>query len=350
MTTRTRYFVIASLLVLTVGVGTGLVAYYVGFPTSAFTTEGGAQELRYVPRDAAVVAFANVQEIMTSELRQRIKATVPIPENGQQEFANRTGINIETDIDRLVACLQPSRGTALPSAGMVVATGRFDSGKIESLMREHGAQVETYRDRRLIVGTPQMMHGGDRMSTAPDTAPSDLAHSSFALAFLKPGVIAVGSTPLVRGAIDQDATGGDNITLNDEVMTQVKAVDSGNNAWAIGRFDALQTQAHLPPAVASQIPPITWFSIGTHINGGVRGTLTAQTRDVNSANNLRDVVRGFLGLAKMQAGSKPEIQAMIQSLEVEGTGNAVTLSFMVPAQIFDAAAARRGLEDKQRRH
>ncbi len=216
-------------------------------------------------------------------------------------------------------------------------------------MREHGAEVETYRDRRLIVGTPQMMHR-DRMSTAPDTAPPDIAHSSFAVAFLKPGIIAVGSTPLVRGAIDQDATGGDNITLNDEVMTQVKAVDSGNNAWAIGRFDALQTQAHLPPAVASQIPPITWFSIGTHINGGVRGTLTAQTRDVESANNLRDVVRGFLGLAKMQAGSKPEIQAMIQSLEVEGTGNAVTLSFTVPAQVFDAAASRRGLDDKQHRH
>jgi len=349
MTTRTRYFVIASLLVLTVGVGTGLVAYYVGFPTSAFTTEGGTQELRYVPRDAAVVAFANVQEIMTSDIRQRIKAAVPIPENGQQEFASQTGINIETDIDRVVGCLQPSRGTAMPGAGLVVATGRFDVGKIESLMREHGAQVETYRDRRLIVGTPQMMHG-DRASTAPDTTPTDVAYSSFAVAFLKPGVIAVGSTPLVRGAIDQDATGGDNITMNDEVMTQVKAVDSGNNAWAIGRFDALQTHAHLPPAVASQIPPITWFSIGTHINGGVRGTLTAQTRDVDSANNLRDVVRGFLGLAKMHAGSKPEVQAMIQSLAVEGTGNAVTLSFMVPAQVFDAAASRRGLDDRQRRH
>jgi hypothetical protein len=346
MTTRTRYFVIASLLVLTVGVGTGLVAYYVGFPTSAFTTEGGPQELRYVPRDAAVVAFANVQEIMTSELRQRIKAAVPIPENGQQEFENQTGINIQTDIDRLVACLEPSRGTAMPSAGMVVASGRFNDGKIESLMREHGAAVETYRDRRLIVGTPQMMHG-DRYSTAPAPAASDGANASFAVAFIKPGVVAVGSTALVRGAIDQDATGGDNITLNDEVMTQVKAVDGGNNAWAIGRFDVLQSQAHLPPAVASQIPPITWFSIATHINGGVRGTLTAQTRDADAANNLRDVVRGFLGLAKMQAGSKPEIQTMIQSLDVEGIGNKVTLSFTVPAQVFDAAAAMHGLGGKR---
>src|SRR5581483_10466578 len=113
----TRYFVIASLLVLTVGVGTGLVAYYVGFPTSAFTSDG-PQELHYVPRDASVVAFANVHEIMTSDLRQKLKAAVPIHENGQQEFENQTGINIETDIDRVAACLEPSRGTAMPSAGM----------------------------------------------------------------------------------------------------------------------------------------------------------------------------------------------------------------------------------------
>jgi len=346
MTSRTRYFVIASLLVLTVGVGTGLVAYYVGFPTSAFTTDGRG-ELHYVPRDAAVVAFANVQEIMTSELRQRIKAAVPVPQTGQQEFENQTGINIETDIDRIVGCLEPSRGAATQNAGMVVASGRFDVAKIETLMRDHGAQVETYRDRRLIVGTPQQMHK-DTSSVDTTPLPPRVGESSFALAFIRPGVVAVGSTALVRSAIDLDAGGGDNITLNDEVMAQVKAVEGGNNAWAIGRFDVLQSQAHLPQAVASQIPAITWFSIGTHINGGVRGTLTAQTRDVAAANNLRDVVRGFLGLVKLQAGSKPEIQTMIQSLDVEGTGNSVTLSFDVPAQVFDAAAALHGL-GKQRR-
>lgn len=347
MTSRTRYFVIASLLVLTVGVGTGLVAYYVGFPTSAFTAADGRGELHYVPRDAAVLAYANVQEIMASELRQRVKAAVPMPQNGQKEFENQTGINIETDIDRVVACLEPSRGASMPGAGMVIASGRFNDGKIEALMREHGAQVEMYRDRRLIVGTPQQM-GKGATSTEP-SQPSDATHASFALAFIRPGVVAVGSTALVRGAVDLDTVGGDNITLNNEVMAQVKAVEGGNNAWAIGRFDVLQSQAHFPAAVASQIPAITWFSIGTHINNGVRGTLTAQTRDDAAANNLRDVVRGFLGLAKMQAGSKPEIQTMIQSLNVEGTGNSVTLSFDVPAQVFDAAAAAHGLGDKRHR-
>jgi len=137
MMKRTRYFVIASLLVLGVGIGTGLVAYYVGFPAGAFTRRGGPDELQLVPRDAAVIAYANVHEVMASELRQKLHKVLPGQESGQREFASQTGINIETDIDRVVACLSPNGATTdMPGSGMVLARGRFDEVKIEALMRE----------------------------------------------------------------------------------------------------------------------------------------------------------------------------------------------------------------------
>jgi len=121
MTTKTRYFVIASLLTLGVGLGTGLVAYYVGFPAGAVGRRGGPEELEYVPRDATVIAFANVHEVMTSELRQKIRHAVPLKEDGRQELERETGINIETDIDRVVACVNPDPGgTNMPGAGMVL--------------------------------------------------------------------------------------------------------------------------------------------------------------------------------------------------------------------------------------
>src|SRR6266853_3310402 len=152
MTTRTRYFVIISLLVLGVGLGSGLVAYYVGFPAGALGRRGGPEELEFVPRDAAVIAFANVHEIMTSDLRQKLHHALPMPQDGQQELQNQTGINLETDVDRIVACVRPDAGsTNVPGAGMVLARGRFDEVKIEALMREHGAQVEDYKGKRLIV-------------------------------------------------------------------------------------------------------------------------------------------------------------------------------------------------------
>src|SRR5580765_8485463 len=102
MKTRTRYFVIVSLLVLTVGIGTGLLAYYVGVPGGFLVDRDGPDELQYIPRDAAIVAFADVREIMTSGVRQKIRRAVPLPENGQAQFQDQTGIDIESDIDRVV--------------------------------------------------------------------------------------------------------------------------------------------------------------------------------------------------------------------------------------------------------
>src|SRR5262245_21794420 len=138
MTARTRYFVIASLLVLGIGLGTGLVAYYVGFPAGAFSRAGGPGELQLVPRDATVIAYADVREVMTSELRQKLHQALPVPADGQRDLEEKTGINIETDIDRVVACLTPDRDDSRSrGAGMVLARGRFNETKIESLMREH---------------------------------------------------------------------------------------------------------------------------------------------------------------------------------------------------------------------
>src|SRR5262252_566733 len=152
MSTKTRYFVIVSLLVLGVGFGTGLVAYYVGFPAGALASRGGPAELNFIPRDASVIAFANVQEIMASELRQKLHRALPMQENGQQELQDQTGINLETDIDSVVACLSPeAAGGNGRGAGMVLARGRFDETKIEALMREHGAHVETYSGKRMVV-------------------------------------------------------------------------------------------------------------------------------------------------------------------------------------------------------
>ena len=328
MTAKTRYFVIVSLLVVGVGLGTGLVAYYVGFPAGAFTQAGGPAELQLVPRNATVVAYANVGEIMASDLRQRLRRAIPIHEDGQKELEERTGINIETDIDRIIACLNPDpESTSGPGAGMVVARGRFNETKIESLMREHGAQVEDYRGKRLIVADSHV-------------SGTEIGDRRFAAAFIEPGLVALGSTKLVRSAIDLHQTGDNpqaglqSVTGNEELMNLVRSLESGN-AWAVGRFDALQSQARLPQEVSSRLPAITWFAVSGHINGGLRGTVRAETRDEEAANNLRDIVRGFLALGKMQSTGRPEIAAMMQSLELSGTGKTVALSFTVPAEIFD---------------
>jgi hypothetical protein len=328
MTSRTRYFVVTSLLVLTVGLGAGLVAYFSGFPTNALTKAGGPDELRFIPRNVTLVAYANVTDVMGSQLREHLRLLVPSQPDGRREFEDKTGINIETDIDRIVACVAPrlDGSSSIPGTGFILARGRFNDVKIEALMREHGATVEDYKGVRLIVA-PRESH--------PDPADSTQTRNGedFSLAFIESGLVALGSTPLVRNAVDLRA-GGDNVTANEELMHLVEQLESGN-VWAVGRFDALTAQAKLPGDLASRLPAITWFSASGLLNGGISGVLRAEARDEIAAENLRDVIRGFIALAKMQSGSRPEILASVQSLQLGGTGKTVALSFDVPEAVFE---------------
>ncbi len=336
MTSRTRYFVIASLLVMTVGLGAGLVAYYTGLPTSATGPLGGPDELKYVPRNASLLAYADVGEVMASDVRQRLRKFLPSDSEGQREFQEHTGISIETDIDSVVAAVAPPNEASgsLPGSGLVIARGRFDAVRIEGLMREHGAKVEDYKGIRLIVADEIAKPPDPAVNTDPNAAPAQpRPHPSLSLAFVEPGLVVVGHSSLVRSAIDLK-NGGDSVALNEEMMKLVRSLER-ETAWVVGRFDALASQAKLPSEVADQLPAITWLSASVDVNGGVRGVLRAEARDEASATNLRDVLRGFLALAKMQASSQPSLEAAVQSLELSGTGTTVALAFDLPAELFD---------------
>ncbi len=330
MTKRTRYFVFGSVTVLLVGLCTGLVAYYTGMPMGAFGQSTSLSELRYVPASASVVAYADVRNLMQSELRQKLhKAIDEKGEDGQAEFQKQTGIDIENDVDRVVAFMEPVAGAESTDgySGMVLATGRFDQGRLEALAREHGGTVEDYGGKRLI-SKAGVAEGNQKSMT---------------VAFLDAGVVAVGETAVIKRAIDRK--GASSVTDNAELMALVNDIDD-SNAWAVGRFDALMSRAKLPEGVASQIPAVKLFSASGHINGGLSAVIRAETRDDQAAQNLRDVVQGFLALAKLQSNQQPALQALVNSLQLSGTGKTVALSFQVPSQMIDALAAAKQLADE----
>jgi hypothetical protein len=318
MTARTRYFVIASLLVLAVGLGSGLVAYYVGLPAGAFSRTGGPEELQLVPRTATLVAYADVHDIMISNLRQKARELLPLKADGQADFQAKTGINIETDIDHLVAGVVPQQGQEAPFRALVLARGRFEEAKIDALMRDHGAAIEDYRGTRLF-------------TAEPGRQPAALS-----VAFISPSLVAVGSTALVKQAVDLK-NGGDSVLTNDELMSRIRPLDG--TAWAVGRFDALAAQGRLPAAFATQLPPITWFSAASYIDDGIRGNLRVDARDDDAANNLREVLRGFIALAKLQSGQQPAMKSAVDALSIQGNGTTVELSFDLPSEAIDAFAA-----------
>jgi hypothetical protein len=317
MTTRTRYFLIGGVLVLVVGLAVGLIAYYVA-PGGILSRASGPAELQYVPANATAVAYANVHDVMGSSFRQRVLRVAP-DEHGRQELEARTGIDVERDVDHVVACLAPGESEGRDATGLALVSGRFDQQKINQLLQAHDAHAETYGGKSIFV------HDED--------------HQHFALSFLDPHLIALGSEALVKSAIDLQAGRGTSVLTNDELMAVIRGERATDTAWAVGRYDALAAHAQLPVEVTSRIPPITLFSVAGHVNDTVSGTVKAETRDDQAAQNLRQVVQGLIALARMQVGSQPDLQNLLQSVQLSGSGRTVAVSFSVPATLLDRLPA-----------
>jgi hypothetical protein len=204
---------------------------------------------------------------------------------------------------------------------LVIARGRFDEARIEGLVREQGGTVENDRGTRLMTVTG--------------------AHST-TVAFPEAGLALIGTTVAVRRAMDTKAGDMAAITANREVMDLVRDMDDAN-AWAVGRFDAMTRRGRVPSALAGHLPPLGWFSASGRVNRGVEGVLRAEANSDEAAADLREVVRGFVALARLQVSRNPELSTLLDSLQLGGEGRTVSVGFTLPAEVVDAfVAMRRG--------
>lgn len=325
MAKRTRIFLLVSAGVLMAALATGLVAWAGG----AVLGSGAPDELAYVPGTAQMVAYANVRQVMNSPFHDRFRdfsATNGATPDGLEA---RTGIQFDKDIDLVLIAsiddlrqaLVPPPGVGAVSAGpsLVIARGRFDTVRIEALMRDQGAQVEQYRGKRVI-------------------SIKDDVHDS-ALTFAEPGLLLFGTRDDVRAALDAKAGAAQGITANREYMALIDDVDEGT-AWSVAKFNAVSGRAPLPGAVVNQLPPINWLAASGRIDSGLHGLVRAEAQDEQSARDLRDVVQGFLSLAKLQGSRDPAYKGMLDSVTLNAQGKSVSLSFDVSPSALDALSSQ----------
>ncbi len=314
MTTRTRRFVYIGVTVLVLGLGTGMVASYVGLPNLGALAGNGPAELAYIPSDATVVAFADVRGIMDSGVRQKLLKLSPDADSGADEFQAETGIDIQRDVNRIVAAVSGTDPSHVRP--LVLARGVFDTARIEASIRAKGGTVEQYNRQRLII-----------------------LEKTHRLSFVEPHLALVGEPNAVKRAIDTKAS-GKNVTGNEQVMRLVREFDSGN-AWAVAHVEAVTNADLIPAELKQQLPPVTWLAINGHVDDGIRASIRAETRDEAAANNLRDVIRGVVALARMQAGQHAQLAEVVNSLELGGQGTTVSLGFTVPPSVIDLLGVLR---------
>jgi hypothetical protein len=330
MTKKTRYFVLAAGAALIVGLGGGLVAY-LAYNRGAGLAGGLPPEMRYVPADVAMVAFADVRAVMNSDLRRALMPSIdPESRKGRQMMNDFAGVDVEKQVNRVVAYVEPytppdPQSQAKPEIprALVLVQGTFEPARIEAFIRERAGTMDDYKGRKIFVRRED-------------------GHE-IAVGLLGSDVIAMGQGDLVRRVIDMSLDGSDlakTITANREMMILIRD-NAGSTAWVVGQFDEISRRMRLPSGVAGQVPPIRLVSVKANINGGVKATIRAEAGDKAAADQLRDVVRGFLSLARLQAGGKQELENTLKSIELSGSDTTVRLSFAVSPETLRVIAPSR---------
>ena len=287
MSRATRYFLTGSFGFLVIGLGAGLVAYYNA--VQGVSPSARPDVFRFVPADASVVAYANVRDIMASPFGERVQRLGSAGRE-RRELETKTGVNVQTDVDHVVASLLPRPGDR--GGGLVLLRGRFDEAKLESLAKDEGGTLEHYRDVRMVfLGIPPGV-GTARQDWLP------------AIGFLEPGLIALGDRETIRRAIDLGASGALGIGSNDQFMRLVGEVEQGSTAWVVAHLDTLAGRPALPAEVEQYLPAVRWLAAGGRIRGDVSVAVHAEARDAASAEDLREVVRGVLALVKLRFGAR----------------------------------------------
>ena len=321
MSRRTRYVALASGGVLVVGLCGGLAAYLNRDAARGVASDAPA-ELAFVPRDATALAFADVRAVMGSELRERVRRIVP-DGVGREQLERYLGLDVERDIDRVLAFWAPEPGVGAAaedlSSGLALFSGRLDAERLEAVARRGGAEV-TEEDGIRIVS--REIEGAGRL----------------AMAFLGPGLVAVGDLAAVRSTARRgpgEPGMEPGIEADAGMMRLLGRVDPRSSFWAVGRFGDEGLLAWVPEQMSERLPPVTAFAVQGRINGGVSVALAVEGRDDAAAQNLRDVVRGFVALAQLQTFGNPDLQAILDSLQTGGDGTAVTLSLQVPSEAIE---------------
>ena len=335
MSQRTRYFLIGSVVVVILGLGVGAVAYYNG--NLPLKSRMGPEEFSYLPADVNAVAFANVGAIMASPFTQKLRQVLPTGEE-KAKIQEALGLDIERDIDSVVA---GGNGAGPAEKGIVLVRGRFNTGHLEALALQHGGRAQEYQGKKLIV------FGDENRDPVPGS------HPFAALAFFEPNLLAFGERSAIEAAIDTKTTGQD-VTKNADLMKLVGEVQAGSDSWVVGNFAAIRQSANVPAEVQKHIPAVQWFALSANLNGGVNGVIRAEAVDEKSGEELRAVVNGVLAAGRLVSGQDKRIEAMLNAMQVSGTGKTASVAFTIPPEILDiinGVAAMKNLhEGSQRQH
>jgi hypothetical protein len=327
---RSRLVVAASTFIVAAGALTAVGALYLD-PARAAVGPLPAEGLA-LPADAQFVMGIDVRRFVASPFYARFGEEHAARPQAFAEMEAKTGINPERDVDAIyVAGRKGAEGKRHGGDGVVIVVGAFDRYKVQRAI-ETAPKAPTSSNHQ---GTPLYLF--DEASGKGKAG---------AVAFLDDRTLVMGSRGAVEQAITARASGQAGLRSNPTMTALLESVRPGSTFWMVGDQSVL---AHMPKGVPApggagesvNLPPLKTVVVTGDLDPVVSFEATGEAADAAAAQNLADVVRGFVALASLQASQKPELKQLASAVSVTTDQNKVRVAARVPYEMLESLRAKK---------
>jgi len=239
---------------------------------------------------------------------------------GLAEAEKATGLRLDRDVDRAVIAVSGLDQKSPLVA--VVALGRFDPARIAAAVEASQQASGARPAHRSVAGAPLLLW---EKAGKPEFAVSAEATS-----------MVFGSPALVERAVANRVQRVNALAASPRLQGLVSALRADAGLWLAADESVLDRAKPAQGATPLAFPVPRAVTLAAQWNGGVE--LTGEMADAAAARNLADVIRGGIGMARMQAAQPPPAGAtsqqqqqkavmdMLASVEVQQQDRLVKLS------------------------
>jgi hypothetical protein len=287
-----------------VGVSLFAMAMVLGFaattPVPVAAASIDAVSLRFLPPDIQGIGFIDVAALRDAPLVQDALKSKDVTIRGDlDEFMIATGVDARRDIDKLTLAKLGAED------GFVIAQGRFDKAKIEDLLKTKNRS----RSQESYLGQTLYRDGNNAVVIFND-------------------VVLLGRTNAVKKALDQMQSPVSRPLRND-LLTAIQAIEPGNQLWGVGEFsinDLGTVGFNSPSAAVEMLKSLRSGTYQMRVDTGIYARATGNFADPEGAQNIGDLARGMLAIAKIQmAQQQPDVLPMLDGIQVSYTGATLTV-------------------------
>lgn len=295
-----RKFVVTSAVTMLVvaGMVAGL-AFYTNFAVRASVPKL-PEALSYIPSDYQVVFGMNVKRFVASSVFEKFQAQHG-QEIGQdlQEFITLTGVDPTRDVSYLLAAGHSVQGRK--GSGAAIAIGNFNNEGIASYIKTKAVPIELDYEGVHVMMIPEQ--NGNRLEKG--------------VAFISSSEVALGDLDSLKAIADVRAGRRPGIETNPVVGPLLQTMDDKQMFWFAGDAASILAKAPTNTPLGGSISSILNVVGTLNLDEAVVGRITATTKDLDSAQKLADVVRGFKALGQLAAGDQnPDISALLNGVTI----------------------------------